>query len=99
MHEEVPFGDLSEFMATREARRGERPTVDLLRDRIRFAPIITSCWSHDPNNRPSLTEVAQMLIQFEGPLVEARLAAARCVPSDDYTTKVDDYTTKVGTSM
>ena len=65
MHQAIPFGDLGPVDAAWTAHRGVRPPMNLHSERAHFAPIITACWSHSPDQRPALTEVALKLVELE----------------------------------
>ena len=65
MHVQIPFGDLGAVEAAVSAHSGVRPTIDLRGERLRFAPIIEACWSHEPDHRPALAEVARKFLQLE----------------------------------
>ena len=65
MHVQIPFGDLGAVEAAVSAHSGVRPTIDLRGERLRFAPIIEACWSHEPDHRPALAEVARQFLQLE----------------------------------
>ena len=65
MHVQIPFGHLGAVEAAVSAHSGVRPTIDLRGERLRFAPIIEACWSHEPDHRPALAEVARKFLQLE----------------------------------
>ena len=76
MHVQIPFGDLGAVEAAVSAHSGVRPTIDLRGERLRFAPIIEACWSHEPDHRPALAEVARKFLQLENAGLGFDMAAA-----------------------
>ncbi|KAF9789353.1 kinase-like domain-containing protein [Thelephora terrestris] len=80
----VPFNDTTSFMAmlyTTEGKRPPRPTHPIFTENL--WTLMQRCWDHDPNSRPDVSEVLQILLNLDIPawkqLITHTLAADRRV--------------------
>ncbi|XP_022922433.1 serine/threonine-protein kinase HT1-like isoform X1 [Cucurbita moschata] len=59
----LPFEGMSNLQAAYAAAfKNFRPNAENLPEYL--APIITSCWTEDPNTRPNFSEIIQMLLKY-----------------------------------
>ncbi|XP_039159315.1 serine/threonine-protein kinase STY13 [Eucalyptus grandis] len=82
IHNKLPFEGMSNLQAAYAAAfKNVRPSIDNLPEDL--ACIVSSCWKEDPNDRPSFSQIIQMLLRYLStisppePVIPQRIFASR----------------------